>query len=164
MGWNPTRSVRARLVAAFLVLGLVPLLLVSIVAYRSAEASLIEGAGQRLEDVAFNAIDKLDRNLFERYGDVQAYALSAPARSMEQERLSTWIEAGTLAYFARIDVHDDPSCGTGDDWTRIDVRRDLANFVVASFESSSDGADASIVHHHDNGLNGKVSCVRIDAP
>jgi hypothetical protein len=74
MGWNPARRVRARLIAAFLVLRLAPLLLVSVVAYRSAESRMTEGAGQRLEDVAFNAIDKLDRNLFERYGDVQARA------------------------------------------------------------------------------------------
>ena len=42
MRWNPARSVRARLIVAFLVLGLVPLTLVSLVAYRSAAASLTD--------------------------------------------------------------------------------------------------------------------------
>ena len=92
MQWNPGRSIRARLILAFLVLGLVPLLLVSLVAYRSAESSLTAGAQARLEDVAFNAIDKLDRNLFERYGDVQAYALSYQAQTMLPERVAKWID------------------------------------------------------------------------
>ena len=70
----------ARLVAAFLVLGLAPLVAVGVVAYRSAQASHARDAGRSLEEVAYNAIDKLDRNLFERHGDVQAFALSDPAR------------------------------------------------------------------------------------
>jgi hypothetical protein len=49
------------------------------------------GASRATEDDARDAqarlaattSDKLDRNLFERYGDVQAYAKSAPARSMD---------------------------------------------------------------------------------
>ncbi|MGE3912240.1 MAG: methyl-accepting chemotaxis protein [Chloroflexota bacterium] len=46
----------------------------------------------RVEDTAFDAMDKLDRNLFERYGDVQAFAMSAPARSMNPERIRDWID------------------------------------------------------------------------
>ncbi|MCC7372683.1 MAG: methyl-accepting chemotaxis protein [Chloroflexi bacterium] len=92
MPWLNERSIRTKLLSAFLLLGLVPMLAVSVFAYRSAERTVIDAAGQRVEDVAFQAIDKLDRNLFERYGDVQAYALSAPARSMEPERIAAWID------------------------------------------------------------------------
>ena len=92
MGWWAIRSLRVKLLAAFMVLGLIPLTVVGIVADRSAGGLLSESAGRRLEDVAFNAIDKLDRNLFERYGDVQAFALSAPARSMDADRVNDWID------------------------------------------------------------------------
>ncbi|MFN8635628.1 MAG: methyl-accepting chemotaxis protein [Chloroflexota bacterium] len=98
MGWNPGRSLRARLIVAFLILGLVPLTLVSVVAYRSAESSLTQSARARLEDVAFNAIDKLDRNLSDRYGDVQAFALSYQAQTMLPERVAKWIDTMMVAY------------------------------------------------------------------
>src|SRR5438270_8545313 len=98
MRWFTDRSVRTKLLAAFLVLGLGPLSTVGLFAYDLANSSLSEAAGQRLEDVAFNASDKLDRNLFERYGDVQAFALSDPARSMDPERVSTWMDTMMGAY------------------------------------------------------------------
>lgn len=98
MHWFTDRSVRTKLLAGFLALALGPLAGISIYAYRLSESSLSEGAGNRLEDVAFSASDKLDRNLFERYGDVQAFALSDPARSLDPARLTTWMDTMTAAY------------------------------------------------------------------
>src|SRR5438270_891804 len=98
MRWFTDRSVRTKLLAAFLVLGLGPLSTVGLFAYDLANSSLSEAAGQRLEDVASNAADKLDRNLFERYGDVQAFALSDPARSMNPQRISGWIDTMMSTY------------------------------------------------------------------
>jgi methyl-accepting chemotaxis protein len=96
--WFTNLRLQWKLLAAFLVLGLGPLAALGGYSYRLAETSLIENAGRRLEDVAFNAVDKLDRNLFERYGDVQAYAQSDPARSMEATRLAEWIDAMMATY------------------------------------------------------------------
>src|SRR5207237_491725 len=87
-----------KLLAAFLILGLVPLAGIGVFAHNSAQDSLSEGAGHRLEDVAFNAADKLDRNLFERYGDVQAFALSDPAHSLDSQRVTTWMDTMMGAY------------------------------------------------------------------
>jgi len=98
MYWLGNLSVRAKLLSTFLALGLLPLIAVSIFGYRSAESAVVAAAGIRVEDVAFNAIDKLDRNLFERYGDVQAYALSASARSMDPAQVSAWIDTMMGAY------------------------------------------------------------------
>src|SRR5436305_2022488 len=111
MKWLTDRSVRTKLLAAFLVLGLVPLSGIGLFAYSSAESSLSQAAGRRLEDVAFNASDKLDRNLFERYGDVQAFALSDPARSMNPERISGWIDTmmGTYSPIYKLMVVADSS-------------------------------------------------------
>ena len=55
-------------------------------------------AGVRLQELAYNASDKLDRNLFERYGDVQAFAQSAPARSMNAVAIQNWMNAMTRTY------------------------------------------------------------------
>jgi methyl-accepting chemotaxis protein len=55
-------------------------------------------AGVRLQELAFNASDKLDRNLFERYGDVQAFAQSAPARSMNPQAIQNWMNTMTRTY------------------------------------------------------------------
>jgi methyl-accepting chemotaxis protein len=98
MTWVRDRSIGAKLLGTFLALGLIPLIAVSIFSYRSAESALVAAAGTRVEDVAFNAIDKLDRNLFERYGDVQAFAVSAPARSMDPDRMRGWMDTMMGAY------------------------------------------------------------------
>lgn len=55
-------------------------------------------AGVRLQELAYNAADKLDRNLFERYGDVQAFAESAPAKSMNPAAIQNWMNAMTRTY------------------------------------------------------------------
>jgi methyl-accepting chemotaxis protein len=88
----PALPIRGKLIALLLAVGLVPLVVIAVIATRSATSSLKEDAGEQVGELAFNASDKLDRNLFERYGDVQAYAKSDPARSMEPGRLTTWID------------------------------------------------------------------------
>ncbi len=68
------KSVRARLLTWFLVVGLLPVLAFGALSYRSSVASLVEQSGTSLQAAAESAMDKIDRNLFERYGDVQAFA------------------------------------------------------------------------------------------
>lgn len=60
-----------------------------------------------------------------------------------------------------IEVFDSPSCSTGDDWTRIVVKQNVASLVVGSFEQSISTAAATVAYFSDNGLDGKVSCARI---
>ncbi|MFN0072198.1 MAG: methyl-accepting chemotaxis protein [Chloroflexota bacterium] len=91
-------KVGQKLGIAFASVGLLPMLAVSVFAYQAAESALAESARRGLADVAFNATDKLDRNLFERYGDVQAFALSEPAQSMEPERVTVWMDTMMGAY------------------------------------------------------------------
>lgn len=92
------RSLRVKLTGAFTVVGIVPLIVVGILATQRASSSLENDANHALAEVAFNASDKLDRNLFERYGDVQAFANSEPARSMEPARIGEFIELMTGIY------------------------------------------------------------------
>src|SRR5882672_8146376 len=58
-------SMRFKLIAVLLLVGLLPLVVVGTIAVRRASERLRQEAGNALEEVAFNASDKLDRNLFE---------------------------------------------------------------------------------------------------
>ena len=93
-----SRSLRGKLILVFLAVGLIPLSLIGILNYRRAASALRATAGSSLADLAFNASDKLDRNLFERYGDVQAYAKSDAARSMDPKRLTDWMNTMMATY------------------------------------------------------------------
>jgi methyl-accepting chemotaxis protein len=78
---------------AFLLLGgaLAPLGLFGFVAYVNGRASLRQKVGEALEERAASAVDKLSRNLFDRYGDIQVIAqnpvlsvdISAPEQKSE---------------------------------------------------------------------------------
>jgi methyl-accepting chemotaxis protein len=92
------RSLRGKLVLVFLIVGLLPMIIVSAMNYQNAAAVLRRNAGTSLADLAFNASDKLDRNLFERYGDVQAYAKSEAARSMDPQKLTSWMNTMMVTY------------------------------------------------------------------
>ena len=56
--------------------------------------------GRSAESIA----DKVDRNLFERYGDVQAFALSEPARSGDPVRITKFMGDMMAAYAPIYDV------------------------------------------------------------
>ena len=85
-------GIRAKLVLLLVLVGPVPMATASFLSYQTAAGDLAEKAGMEQQEVAFNAIDKLDRNLFERYGDVQAFAGSDPAKSMEPGRIRSWMD------------------------------------------------------------------------
>lgn len=71
----------------------------------------------------------------------------------------TNIRAGTRIY-----LYDDPDCESGDDWTKIEALQDVHRYVVNSVEQNSETSRVKVTHHHDNGLAGKVSCVKIRVP
>ena len=69
------RGVRAKLVALLLAFALVPMVMVGTSVYLSFQ-EIKEQAASRFQDAAVTIADKIDRNLFERYGDVQAFGLN----------------------------------------------------------------------------------------
>ena len=85
-------SIRAKLIVLFLVVGLVPVAVVAKTSYSKASSALAQNAQNAQKELAANASDKLDRNLFERYGDVQAFAKSDPAKSMDPARLNRFMD------------------------------------------------------------------------
>ena len=70
----------------------------SSLSYQQASTDLAEKAGVEQAEVAFNAVDKLDRKLFECYGDVQAYAGSDPAKAMDPVRIQRWMDTAMGIY------------------------------------------------------------------
>ncbi|GMV92996.1 MAG: hypothetical protein AMXMBFR82_27740 [Candidatus Hydrogenedentota bacterium] len=68
-------SLTKKLVLLFIAFGLVPALILTAIAFAAAN-SLGEGMAQRFQTTAETISEQIDRNLFERYGDVQAFALN----------------------------------------------------------------------------------------
>ncbi len=84
-GVGSLSSLNAKLLLAFLALSLVPLVLVGWLSVSRSSSALESAAGQRVEVAAVEAGDKIDRNLFERYGDVQAFAANPLAQGTPEE-------------------------------------------------------------------------------
>ncbi len=80
------RSLNTRLLAATLALALVPLLLVGFKAVSSSYDRLEESSGLRLAFAADEAGEIIDRNLFERYGDAQAFAANPKAYGSAEDQ------------------------------------------------------------------------------
>jgi methyl-accepting chemotaxis protein len=72
------RNIRIKLAALLLAFGLVPALAILGV-YVIAQSDLEELARMSVRDSSVAAMDIIDRNLFERYGDVQAFGLNGYA-------------------------------------------------------------------------------------
>ena len=65
----------AKLIGLFFLFGVTPMAIVGGIAY-DASKDLEAGVGIRFQGVAQNIADKIDRNLFERYGDAQVFGLN----------------------------------------------------------------------------------------
>lgn len=63
---------------------------------------------------------------------------------------------------AIISVYDSPSGDPGDDYTVITVKQNVSTIVIGTFESSYEDANVKVEFHHHNGLDGKVSAIRVN--
>jgi methyl-accepting chemotaxis protein len=79
------KTIRAKLLTTFTILGLVPAIIVGVLAYYSCLEGQKSEAGGRLQTLAEETIDKIDRNLFERYGDVQAFAANPKSQGTPED-------------------------------------------------------------------------------
>lgn len=68
-------SLRAKLIVGFALMGLLPAFAIGWVAWRGT-GLIISAAGDRMKIDAVTVLDTIERNLFERYGDVQAFGLN----------------------------------------------------------------------------------------
>lgn len=58
-------------------------------------------------------------------------------------------------------LFDSPTGDRQDDWTEIRVKTTRDRFVVGSFENSVNSPFVRIIHHRNNGLDGKVSRLEV---
>ena len=79
------KSVKTKLLVSFLALGLIPMAVVGYLSYEKSKDALVHSSGGMLSTVAEGLLDKLDRNLYERYGDVQAFAFNPKAMGSAHE-------------------------------------------------------------------------------
>jgi hypothetical protein len=69
-----------KLLVALLTVGRLPLTIGSVLAYSQSQQALMDESSGTLRANAASVGDNIDRNLFERYGDVQAFAFNPMAR------------------------------------------------------------------------------------
>ncbi|MGC9460323.1 hypothetical protein [Vibrio genomosp. F10] len=64
-----------------------------------------------------------------------------------------------------IKIYDDPKLSSGDDYLVITVTEDIFDsYIIGNFEQSYIDETVNVYYSEDNGLNGKVSAVRIVVP
>lgn len=73
-------SLKAKLLVCFLAIGLIPLAVVGWITFDQNREDLVQQIGGELEGMAKSVAETCDRNLAERYGDVQAFAFHDAAR------------------------------------------------------------------------------------
>jgi methyl-accepting chemotaxis protein len=78
----------SKLIAAFIVFGSIPLLILAMFAWRSL-SRLGDTVADSHRATSQSVMDQIDRSLFERYGDVQAFALNEVVRQR-----ATWGKVG----------------------------------------------------------------------
>ncbi|HAI11889.1 MAG TPA: hypothetical protein DCM28_09310 [Phycisphaerales bacterium] len=68
-------TIKTKLISAFILCGIVPLMIVGSVMWYATDKMGYE-VGTNYENIAIETIEMVERNLAERYGDVQAFALN----------------------------------------------------------------------------------------
>jgi methyl-accepting chemotaxis protein len=97
-GWLNDLKIFVKL-GVFSALVLLPFLATMIWVFYTQSGAVVErNAGVRLKDAAFSLMDRLDRSLGERYNEVQVFAASPEARSMDASEIQKWMNTITKAY------------------------------------------------------------------
>ncbi len=67
-------TIQKKLISLFLILSLVPLAVVSILAYKNSQSTIKQNIGSKFEELASHTIDETDKLLFFRKEDIKAWA------------------------------------------------------------------------------------------
>ena len=90
--------VRPKLIAIFLVIGIVPMAIVGLISYRTSSNAQQHDALGAQRTFAYDSMDKLNRMIWERYGDAQAFAAGTAARSMDPKEITAFMNRMVAAY------------------------------------------------------------------
>ncbi len=91
------KSIKIKLIVCFSAVAFVPLLVVGMAAYRTTSNASVVAVTNTLQEKSSQTLDKIYRNLFERYGDVQAFAFNPQARG-ESDDLTKALNFYTKTY------------------------------------------------------------------
>lgn len=86
---NKRWSLTAKLIASFVAVGAVPLIVMSVLSTNSIR-TLGDQLAESLRASAQASLEDIDRNLFERYGDVQAFGLNGTVQDKK-----SWYQVGS---------------------------------------------------------------------
>ena len=76
-------TIRTKLIGTFILIGLLPTLILGAFVWQSTGGA-IESDGANIQNIAISMISKIERNLFERYGDVQAFGFNTVIQDKDQ--------------------------------------------------------------------------------
>ncbi|MEZ6190121.1 MAG: methyl-accepting chemotaxis protein [Phycisphaerales bacterium] len=98
-------KIRTKLILVLLLVGVIPVLTVAAIAWHSTQA-IDSSIARQYGSTAINIMDKIERNLFERYGDVQAFGLN----TVVQDK-TAWYQPGEASPIVRamnsyVDTYD----------------------------------------------------------
>ncbi len=104
-------SLHRRLIVLLLLVGLLPLLVVAMLNNLQSARTLTDLANSQLRELAVSSMEKIERDLFDRYGNVQAFANSDGARAMDPLRIIPLMTRMTNIYapFYRLMIVADSS-------------------------------------------------------
>ncbi|VVP55412.1 hypothetical protein PS862_05683 [Pseudomonas fluorescens] len=94
----------------------------------------------------------------------QDYNIKLASHGCENDEARSLVLRG-IAKGSRLTVFDSPEGNRQDDYSIIDVKRDIGlneRIVVGSFEKTQDTGDYSIRHFNNNGLDGKISRIHVE--
>lgn len=80
-------SLRGRLILVLLAVGLIPLAIAQVIAFRTHERTFVDLSGVALAEVSYNLTGIVDQMMSERWGDAQAFTRTAVLQSMDPESL-----------------------------------------------------------------------------
>jgi methyl-accepting chemotaxis protein len=95
--WLEFKSIKTKLITCFMLVAMIPLVIICYTAYATTRGQLIEAKGNLLQSTSAQLLDKIYRNLFERYGDVQAFAFN-PKAMADQATLTEALNFYTKCY------------------------------------------------------------------
>lgn len=94
----------------------------------------------------------------------QDYNIKLASHGCENDEARSLVLRG-IARGSRLTVYDSPEGNRQDDYSIIDVKRDIGlneRIIVNSFERTQNTDDYSVRHFNNNGLDGKISRIHIE--
>src|SRR5205823_2408311 len=96
------------------------------------------------------------QNIVQTFSDAPRHLTRVHPNDEARSLVLNRVRAGAV-----ITVYDSSSGSTRDDYCIIRVGRFISRYVVNSFEHDVSGGAVTVEYHHNNGLDGKVSAIKI---